>query len=306
MSEIKDIAERILSDLMHDAPLTNILLKTKIYASINNDNELFEWIESELNGYNGSLPPYRILDAGVKVDIHRGFQIVNNFEYPIDMVADKKIRERLYHLPVHLSISEIEEFSNSVESPTIQIDVPVAIWHHHMGHCISGDIQRAYQYATVVSLRKILVSVKSLLIDYFLKKNNDESFNFAQLMRKDEKDTIVDNRTIYTAAVINTGTGSVHASNVANIVGENNTITFDAKNELQNIIEKVEELLQPIMTGECNELISEIKEEVSSVRPKPKILKRGLQALKGIVSDVATSVVSQQVISLIGQALALL
>ena len=50
----------------------------------------------------------------------------------------------------------------------------------------------------------------------------------------------------------------------------------------------------------------EIKEEVSSVTPKPKILKRGLQALKGIVSDVATSVVSQQVIALIGHALALL
>ena len=293
MSEIKDIAERILSDLMQDAPLTNILLKAKIYASINQDNELLEWIESELNGYKGNLPPYRILDAGVKVDIHRGFQVVNNFEYPIDMVADKKIRERLYHLPVHLSISEIEEFSISSESPTIQMDVPVTIWHHYMGHCINGDIQRAYQYATVASLRKVLVSVKSLLIDYFLKKNDDESFNFAQFMRKDEKDTIVDNRTIYTAAVINTGTGSVYASNVTNFVGDNNTISLDAKNELQSIIDKIEELLRPIMTGECNELVSEIKEEVSSDTPMPKILKRGLQALKGVVSEVVTSIVSQ-------------
>lgn len=306
MDEIKDIAKRIISDLMSNEPLTNVLLKAKIYAARKHDTQLQEWVERELNGYEENLPSYRILDAGVKVDIHRGFEIVNNFEYPIEMVADIKIRERLRHMPVHSSVSEIEEFSNSSESSTIQMEVPVAIWHNHMGHCISGNIQRAYQYVTIASLRKILVSVESLLIDYFLKIDNDETFNFAQMMKKEERDTIVDNRTIYTAAVINTGSGNIQASNVTNVVGDNNVVSLEVRNELQRIVDEVEKLLQPTMTDDCKELIDEIKEGISSESPKPKFLKRCFQALKGIASDVATTIVSSQVIELIDHVLVML
>lgn len=305
MSEIKNIAERILSDLMNDESLTNILLKTKIYATKKNDKQLLKWVERELNEYKDNLPAYRILDARVKVDIDRGFQIINNFEYPIDMVRDNDIRKRLHHMPIHLSISEIERITDSSESTIIQ-EIPVAVWFNHLGYCINGSIQRAYQYTTIVSLRKILTSVKSLLIDYFLKISEDESFNFAQLMKKEEKDVRIDNRTIYTAAVINTGSGTVHATNVTNLVGNNNTVSIEVKEELQRIINDVEELLQPTMTEDCKELIDEIKEEVSADSPKPKKLKRCLQALKGIVSDVATSVVSGQVIELIGKVLSML
>ena len=305
MSEIKNIAERILSDLMNDESLTNILLKTKIYATKKNDKQLLEWVERELNEYKDNLPAYRILDARVKVDIDRGRLVINNFEYPIDMVRDNDIRKRLRRMSIHLSISEIEIITGSSESIIIQ-DIPLPVWLNHLEYCVNGNIQRAYQYTTIVSLRKILTSVKSLLIDYFLKISEDESFNFAQLMKKEEKDVRIDNRTIYTAAVINTGSGSVHATNVTNLVGDNNTISIEVKKELQHIIDEVEKSLQPLMNEDCKELINEIKEEVSAASPKPKKLKRCLQALKGIVSDVATSVVSGQVIELIGKVLSML
>ena len=306
MNSLKEIAERIISDLMDDTPLTNILLKAKIFATKKGDTELLKWVENELNGCDEQLPTYRILDAGVKVDIHRGFQMIIDFDYPIEMVQDEKIRERLRHLPIHQSVSEIEEMCKSSESSNIHMDVPVQIWYNHMCHCINGNIQRAYQYSTIASLKKVLVSVKSLLIDYFLRIDKDETFDFATLMKKTENEIIMDNRVTYNAAIINTGSGNIHASNVSNVIGNNNTITIEAKNELQRIADEIETLLQPDMNDECKELITDIKTELAEESPKPTFIKRCLQALKGIASDVTSAVIAGQVTELIGQALAIL
>lgn len=306
MNSLKEIAERILSDLMDDTSLTNILLKAKIFATKKGDSELLKWIENELNGYDEQLPTYRILDAGVKVDIHSGFQMITDFDYPIEMIQDEKIRERLLHLPIHKSASEIEEVCKSSDSSNIHMEVPVPIWHNYMRHCINGNIQRAYQYASIASLKKILVSIKSLLIDYFLRIDKDETFDFATLMKKTENEIFMDNRVTYNAAIINTGSGNIHASNVSNVIGNNNTITIEAKNELQRIADEIETLLQPDMNDECKELITDIKTELAEESPKPTFIKRCLQALKGIATDVTSAVVAGQVTELIGQALDIL
>lgn len=164
---LQQLAESILNDLTQDAPIGNTMLKAKFFAFKRNDKDLQSWIEHELNGYEGNLPKYRLLNAGIKVDIHRGFQQVSGFNYPVDMVKDEKVRERLLYLPIYASISEVEELCAKSDGGTIQLDIPVKIWYHHMSHCISGDIERAYQIASVASVKQIIVKVKSLLMDYF-------------------------------------------------------------------------------------------------------------------------------------------
>ena len=71
---IKKLAESILSDITSDASIANILLKAKVFATKYHDNDLQKWVANELRGYENNLPKYRIIDAGVKVDIHMGFQ----------------------------------------------------------------------------------------------------------------------------------------------------------------------------------------------------------------------------------------
>ena len=87
---ISDIAQKILSDIMNDASLSGIMLKTKIFAVKNSDKDLLEWVSNELKGYKDRPPLYRIIDCGVKVDVHRGFQEVLGFEYPVEMIKDKR------------------------------------------------------------------------------------------------------------------------------------------------------------------------------------------------------------------------
>ena len=67
MIDCKKLAENILMDLMNNGSISDILLKTKIYASKRGDGELLAWVTKELGGYEEKPPTYRILNSGLKV-----------------------------------------------------------------------------------------------------------------------------------------------------------------------------------------------------------------------------------------------
>lgn len=295
----KRIAEIILSDIMNDAPIANILLKVKIYATKRDDAELLEWVNAELNGYEDAPPRYRIISSRVKVDIHRGVQVVLNQEYPIDMVEDNHIRKRLSQIPVHNSITEIAELYRK-ESGLINVEIPTAIWYHHMGHCINGNIQRAYQYTDISALSSIITSVKSLLIEFFSKVDENNEIDFSSVMRS--KESVVMN---YNAAIINTGDGTVNASNVTNVVGDNNTISISTIDELKDILQAINSLMGS-SSVEFDEVSEELSGELSKSSPTKKILKRGFQAIKGLALSASSEVLSGQIALLLEKALGLL
>lgn len=298
-SSNRQIAEVILSDIFNDVPVTSIFLKTKIYATQNKDDSLLEWVNNELGGYKDSLPNYRIIDSAVKVDVHRGFQQIIGYEYPIDLVKDDKVRDRLSHMPVHIPIAQIENLS-SKEEGTIRLDIPVCIWTNYMGHCINGEIQRAYQYADVAAVKNIISLIKSLLIDFFSKIKENNNLDFATIIKS--KENIVMN---YNAAIINTGDGTVNASYFANVIGDNNTVVASAVAELMPILDKLNELIGSD-NKEYNEISEELKTELSKAAPNKSILKRGFQAIKGIVLSVSTEVLAGQITPLLEKAIAIL
>lgn len=298
----KQLAESILSDITSDASIANILLKSKVFAAKNNDKELLEWVELELKGYAQNPPEYRIIDAGVKIDIHRGFQEVLGYTYPIDMIKDKKIRERLSHIPVCNSITEIEEMGKKDDSGTLHLEVPTWIWYHHMGHCINGDIQRAYQFGSLSAIRNILVSVKSLLIDYFLKISDNEDIQFASLIKKEPVTTV----THITAGIVNTGEGNINAGDVTTIIGNNNTINPQITKELQSIIQKIDDIMKLHDDDEYKELSADVAVELKKEIPSRKFLKRCFQAIGGLANGIAGGVITNQVTPFVTAALALL
>lgn len=299
---IKKLAESILSDITSDVSIANILLKTKVFAAKIGDKELLEWVELELKGYDQNPPEYRIIDAGVKVDIHRGFQEVLGYTYPIDMVKEEKIRKRLSHIPVFNPITEIEEMGKNDDSGTIHLDVPTWIWYHHMGHCINGDIQRAYQFGSLSAIRNILVSVKSLLIDYFLKISDNEDIQFSSLIKKNA----VTNVTNITAGIVNTGAGNVTAGDVTTVIGNNNTINPQTANKLQEIIQKIDEIMEAHDNEEYKELSADVAIELKKEVPSKKFLKRCFQAIGGLTSGIASGVIANQVTPYVAAALAML
>ncbi|WP_298575334.1 hypothetical protein [uncultured Porphyromonas sp.] len=298
--DLRQLAESILTDLTQDTPIANAMLKAKVFAVKKDDKDLQSWIEHELDGYEENLPKYRLLDAGVKVDIHRGYQEVLGYNYPVDMVEEEKTRERLLHLPIHASISEVEELCTKSDGGTIHLDIPVNIWYHHMRHCINGDIQRAYQIATVASLKQIMVKVKSLLIDYFLKIDKNDSLSFLSLIKKEIPIMKI------TAGIINTGSGSVITNDVAIVSGSNISINKENIQELRCILLRIEEIMKSLNSDDYKEISEELKTEMKKDDPSRNVIKRALQAINGIASGIVSGVIANQVSPLVTSAIALL
>lgn len=292
------IAEKILSDILNDEPVSSILLKAKIYASRQHDIEMLEWINKEINGYDDNLPSYRVLDAAVKVDVHKGFQEILGFSYPIDLVDDDNVRKRLSHIPILIPLAQVEEMAKKNDG-TINLEVPAFIWYNHMTHCINGDIQRAYQYADSSALCNIITSVKSILIDFFSKIEENNEIEFSAIMKHQETITVNNN-----AAIINTGDGTVNASGVNNIIGNDNYVTSSCIPEFQSILEKLDAILGH--NEDYKEISKEVSVELSKPSPSMNIIKRGFQAIKGLAYGVATEVVVGQINELVEQALSLM
>ena len=106
-----------------------------------------------------------------------------------------------------------------------------------MNHCISGEIQRAYRMTNISGVKNIIVAVKDIIVEYILKYGENENINFESIMKSTQNE-IVMNKTTYNAAIVNTGSGNITATNTTNIVGNENTINSQTKEELRRLYGK--------------------------------------------------------------------
>lgn len=131
MESIKEMAESILSDLMNNIPISELLLKAKIFASKKGDQDLSNWIDHELNGYKEKPPVYRMLDAGVKIKIQT--EEIIDIRRPMDMIRNESVRKKLNYMPVFLPIVEIEQITKSrLDIITEDLPRPICIPYSFM------------------------------------------------------------------------------------------------------------------------------------------------------------------------------
>ena len=109
-----------------------------------------------------------------------------------------------------------------------------------------------------------------------------------------------------TAGIINTGSGSVTANGATIVSGADISINKDNIQELQRILLRIEEVMQSINSDDYKEISEELKTEMKKDCPSRNIIKRGLQAIKGIASGVVSGVIANQISPLVESAIALL
>lgn len=304
MIDFKQLAENILEDLMGETPISDILLKTKIFAAKRNDSDLIKWVSQELEGYNDAPPQYRILNAGLKVDVFVPFRGTARIDFPTDVIKRKDIRERLSHMPFHNPITEIENLcSNENESTTIQMRIPVAVYGV-LNKNLNGEIQNSYQYVSKAAVQQIVVTVKSLLIDYLLKISKDEDIDFNSFVKT--KATMITHNNI-TAGIVNMGDGTIHAEGATTVVGDNNTINNEQMKSLHAIIESIDRLTEGLPDRhDYDEVSTEIKEELKKDNPSKGFLKRCFQAIPTILGSLSSDIIAYQLQPYISSALSFL
>lgn len=304
-SELKALAESILSDIANDATLANILLKTKVFAAKIHDMEMLNWVSDELNGYKDKIPEYRKIKAGIKVDLRKQNKVENDVEFPMYLLNNyEELNKLLSYIPVSLPISEIESMRENNGAGVIFDDIPSMLWCYTIQY-YRGGIRRAYQYSTVAAVCSILVFVKSLLLDYFLKISDNEEIKFSSLIKRDAETTI-NNINNINASIVNTGGGSINTGAVSSVVGNGNNVDTCHTKEISEILAKLDTLMEIINSAEYNEISADIKSELKREVPSNKFLKRCFQAIGGLVTGVTSGVVANQISPLVSSALALL
>lgn len=301
MLNFKELAENILTDLMNNGSLSDILLKTKIFATKRGDNELISWISKELDGYGSEKPPkYRILNCGLTVDVFIPLRGTTCIDFPIDRINDDTIRNRLSSIAFLNPITEIEKLCKDDSNyGLVTMKVPVDVYPF-MSRFINGQIQDVYQYVTTAAVLQILTSVKSLLIDFLLKVSDEEQINFNSFIQtKPNMITII-------AGIVNTGSGDVNAQGSTNVVGDNNIISEDNKQELLRILAEIDRIAASQSNSEYEEVSKDIKSELQKEKPEKKYLKRCFQLIPSFLIDVAASVSGNGLTQLIKSALDLL
>ena len=282
----KELAENILTDLMNNGSISDILLKTKIFASKRGDKALLDWVTKELNGYDDEKPPkYRLLGSGLRVDVHVPFVGGSHVDFPIDMIENDDVRNRLSVFAFHSPIAEIESLCNDTKDEgKLYMKVPVYAYQFLSGF-INGDIQDAYQYTTKSAVKQILVSVKSVLIDFLLKISSEEDIDFNTFIKTNP--SMEKNITI-NAGIVNAGNGTVNAQGATTVVGDNNIITADNKAELLRILAEMltEEIHDDVLSELYGGDYSRSGDDTGIVLTPPHICELCCELLKLKAGDV--------------------
>lgn len=145
MNTLKSLVDSVISDLTENKSIESILLKTQTISHYLKDEEFSTWIKHELNGYGDDeypLPSYRKINCIVKVDISQPFgRMVKNYQFPCEYIDDEKICERLTHMPVYESLSEIElMMKNDKHGNDLTMAVSQYIVQNYMSKHIEGNI----------------------------------------------------------------------------------------------------------------------------------------------------------------------
>lgn len=302
MINYKELAENILSDLMGNTSISDILLKVKIFAAQKQDNDLLVWVKKELEGYDDKPAEYRLLDSSVKVVVFIPFRGNTSVDFPVDIIKNQDVINRLSKMAFYSPIAEIEEMTKTGEgSASLQCKVPVAVYSF-LSPFIHGNIQDVYQQVSKAAAAQIVVSVKSILIDYLLKISNEEDINFNTFINDKQRGTMnIENFN----GIMQNGNGVLNAPNT-NIISGDNVAIQNAKESLQNIVEEIEKLTSKLANDDLAETISDIKNDLRANNTSFPKLKYAFKAIPSFLMGTTTGVVANGITPLVQKAIGII
>jgi len=213
------IIDNLIDELTDkNIPLTNILIKTKVLAHKLKNDELKNWIDSELNGYSDeTLPEYRELGCQIIGTISNGFQRANN--YPIPLIGlDEKLIKGMQTVELYQSISTLDEFVRNEKSGKMYMNIPPEMYGF-LSKDFSGGfvIEYAKREIDRTQVLQTLTAVRTKLLDFLLKLNDElgDNENLTSLSEGKSKQKVA---TLFHSTVF--------GDNATIIVGDHNTQTI--------------------------------------------------------------------------------
>lgn len=292
---LKAQIEDIVSCLTDGTDISKILLKAQTIAFVLKNESFSELINKEQNGWDNTdvVPAYRYIACLVKAKVAIPYEGERIVEIPVSNF-DAKIYEHISRMRVNDSISKIESIASNQtkdNSQDVSMEMPTFVYSEIQKMLNYGYIQMAWQYSDISSISSIVSKLKSSLLNFFLKLNEEINLDvdFNVMNKKDDIERVVNN-TIY-AEIVHTGTGSIETNNSNVVGGQNNIVTIsnDDKLQLQQIIDKIEVIANEVDEDRTDiaDAIITIRDELDSKISKPKLLKTAFNGLKAVMTGVA-------------------
>ena len=291
MNTLKSLVDSVISDLTENKSIEAILLKTQTISHYLKDEEFTTWIKHELNGYGDDeypLPDYRKINCIVKVDISQPFgRMAKNYPFPCEYIKDDKIRERMTHMAVFESLSEIElMMKDDKHGNDLTIAVPQYIVQNYMAKYVEGYILVANQHIKMNNIQAVISKFKSLLLTFFLELNDKMNWelNFDVMATKQIIKQIMVTNNINAAVVategstISTGAVSVENSHIGNVAHSNE------QKEFLSVLKDIEKLVKESGNQNLKDSVDIVKAETQKPKWNKKLMTMGLNAIKGIAN----------------------
>lgn len=291
MNTLKSLVDSVISDLTENKSIESILLKTQTICHYLKDVEFSTWIKHELNGYGDDeypLPDYRKINCIVKVDISQPFgRMAKNYPFPCEYIKDEKIRERMTHMAVFESLSEIElMMKDDKHGNDLTIAVPQYIVQNYMEKYVEGYILVANQHINMNNIKAVISKFKSLLLTFFLELNDKMNWelNFDVMATKQIIKQIMVTNNINAAVVategstISTGAVSVENSHIGNVAYSNE------QKEFLSVLKDIEKLVKESGNQNLKDSVDIVKAETQKPKWNKKLITMGLNAIKGIAN----------------------
>lgn len=291
MNTLKSLVDSVISDLTENKSIESILLKTQTISHYLKDEEFSTWIKHELNGYGDDeypLPDYRKINCIVKVDISQPFgRMAKNYPFPCEYIKDDKIRERMTHMAVFESLSEIElMMKDDKHGNDLTMAVPQYIVQNYMAKYVEGYILVANQHINMNNIQAVISKFKSLLLTFFLELNDKMNWelNFDVMATKQIIKQIMVTNNINAAVVategstISTGAVSVENSHIGNVAYSNE------QKEFLSVLKDIEKLVKESGNQNLKDSVDIVKAETQKPKWNKKLMTMGLNAIKGIAN----------------------
>lgn len=284
--DVKTLIEEVLTDLGNNKSLTDVSSKIQIIVRLLGDEKLRSWYNCEfVTGYNDEeLPEYRITRAAdIKATyiVPQGFGAWHMPDQSVPMFnLGKEKYEEIMTIKLKENVSSIIECSKHPEKMAMSLTpyettlVQKVLGEAHIRSVRKVIPPSAFQY--------IIDNVQNSIIDLFIDLN-EKVFNgeldFTSNQGKKEITQVVNN--YINVGVVNTGSGTIDASNSTNTVNVNGSMSSDVKDKLNSIVSEIEKIVSDHddWLKDISQELLDIHSELQKTSPEPKLLAKSFKAL---------------------------
>lgn len=246
------LANEIISLLSDEnSSLSQVLLKTKVFLHEIGKKELAEWVNYELGGYPDEvpLPEYRTLDSRVLGDlIAPGWKACSQ-PLPI-MHLEADYRAHIERTEVREAVQLVEELASREQGTLRRFFPPEA--YNRLGSNVGNGwhVNAAWSEVSVLSIKNILVQVRSRLLEFMLELRDTVENNGGTEITK-ANTSVIDTASMFKKAIF--------GDNTTIIVGDNNRQNVDSEVH-ENDFDSLKRALTAI--GVPDDELSKLKEAV--------------------------------------------